>query len=104
MLRGILRRRALWILLGAIAVSALISGGAIRLYWWRSQELKDLERRRVDSQVRVRSLEARRLRAEQDAEFIETVARRELGLIGKNEIEYRFVSPTSTAASKAGKR
>lgn len=100
MLRGILRRRALWILLGALGVSALISGGAIRLYWWRNRELTELEQRRMEVRSRVRSLEARRARAEGDTEFIETVARRELGLIGKDEIEFRFVDNGSTAPAK----
>lgn len=91
MLRGILRGRALWVLVIGGGVSVLISGGAVRRYWVRHQELVRLEERRSEMRRRVRALEAQRTRAEHDETFIETAARRELGLVGPDEIEFRFV-------------
>lgn len=97
MIRGILRGRALWILAVALAFSVFISGGAVRRYWTRRQELNRLEDRRAEMRHRVREIEARRERAENDDAYIETVARRELGLVGPDEIEFRFMKSTSTA-------
>lgn len=97
MIRGILRGRALWILAAALAVSVFISGGAVRRYWMRRQELNRLEDRRTEMRHRVREVEARRERAEHDDAYIETVARRELGLVGPDEIEFRFVKSTTSA-------
>lgn len=104
MIRGILRGRALWILAGALVVSVLISGGAVRRYWVRRQELIRLQERSSETQRRVRLLVARRVRAEQDETFIETAARRELGLVGPNEIEFRFVKSTSRSEVKSIER
>lgn len=100
MVPGILRRRALWVLVGALGVSVLISGGAIRRYGSRYMELNRLEDRRAEMRRKVRLLEARRARAEHDEEFIETAARRELGLLASGEIEFRFVAPASSATIK----
>ncbi len=100
MVRGILRRRALWVLVGALVVSVFVSGGAVRRHWVRHQELVRLEERRSEMGRRVRTLEARRARAENDEAFIETVARRELGLVGPDEIEFRFVNAVSSGPSQ----
>lgn len=97
MWRGILRRRVLWVLAGALFVSVLISGGAVRRYWSRRQELNRLEDRLTALRQRVREVEARRNRAEHDEAFIETAARRELGLVRPDEIEFRFVNRASTS-------
>ncbi|MBK8576065.1 MAG: septum formation initiator family protein [Elusimicrobia bacterium] len=94
---GILRGRALWVLVGGLAVAVLISGGAVRRYWVRHRELNRLEDRLAEVRRKVRTLEARRARAENDAEFIETAARRELGLLASDEIEFRFVLKSSSA-------
>lgn len=97
MIRGILRGRALWILVVALGVSVLISGGAIRRYWTRLQEFNRLEDRCAEMRHRVREIGARRDRAEHDEVFIETAARRELGLVGPDEIEFRFIKSTASA-------
>jgi cell division protein FtsB len=97
MVQGILRGRALWILAAALAISVFISGGAVRRYWIRRQELNRLEDRRTEMRHRVHEMEARRERAEHDEAYIETVARRELGLVGPNEIEFRFMKSTASA-------
>lgn len=100
MIRGIPRGRALWILAGVLCVSVLISGGAVRRYWLRYRELIRLEDRRAEIRRRVRVLEARRGRAEHDEAFIETAARRELGFLGPDEIEFRFVNKVSSPTTK----
>lgn len=104
MIRGILRGRALWVLAGALVVSVFISGGAVRRYWVRHHELIRLEERRSEMRRRVRTLEARRARADHDEAFIETAARRELGLVGPDEIEFRFVDAVSSGPFKTGDR
>jgi cell division protein FtsB len=104
MVPRILRRRALWVLVGALGVSVLISSGAIRRYGSRYMELNRLEDRRDEMRRKVDLLEARRVRAEHDEEFIETAARRELGLLAPDEIEFRFVATTSTSPVAMGGR
>jgi cell division protein FtsB len=104
MLRGILRGRALWVLAVALVVSVFVSGGAVRRYWVRHQELIRLEERRSEMRRRLHALEARRARADHDEAFIETAARRELGLVGPDEIEFRFVDAVSSGSSKPSER
>jgi cell division protein FtsB len=73
-----------------------VSGGAVRHYWMRRQELTRLEERRAELARRVRDLEARSARAEEDDLFLEMAARRELGVIGPGEIDFRFVDDPPT--------
>ncbi len=100
MVRRTGRRRRVWVIAGALAVAVLVSGGAVRRYFVQRGELARLETRLVQSHHRMRELQARRERADTDDMFIETSARRELGLLAPDEIEFRFVSRTSTAPSK----
>ncbi|MBL0057949.1 MAG: septum formation initiator family protein [Elusimicrobia bacterium] len=97
MTRRNLRRRAFWVLGGVLVLSVLVCGGAVRHYWLRREDLQRLEDRLAESRRRMRSLEARLARAENDEEFIELAARRELGLLRPGEIEFRFVDDASGA-------
>ncbi len=77
--------------LAALAAAVLISGDSVRHYFSRRRELTRMETQAVESRRRVAALEARLAQAETDPSFIETAARRELGLIREGEIEFRFV-------------
>ena len=86
------RRKTVWWVGGFSLLAAAVSGGAVRNYWNRRQELARLETRLVEARRRVPELEARRDRAENDAAFIEMAARREFGYVAPDEIEFRFVN------------
>lgn len=96
MARRFVRRRGVWLIAGILAVAVLVSGGAIRRFFVRRAELARLELRLAQSQDRIRVLQSRRERADSDEMFIETSARRELGLLAPDEIEFRFVARTSS--------
>ena len=85
-------RRWVWWAVGFLLLSVAVSGGAVRNFWNRRRELRRLEDRLAESRRRVGELEARRDRAEGDPAYIEMAARRELGLVAPDEIEFRFVN------------
>jgi cell division protein FtsB len=68
-----------------------------------SEDLQRLEDRLAESRRRMRVIEARLSRAENDEEFIEIAARRELGLLRPGEIEFRFVDDDASAAPPSKK-
>lgn len=93
-------QRWAWWAAGFFLLAVLVSGGAVRNYWNRRRDLERLNIRLAEARRRVAELEARRDRAEGDAAFIEMAARRELGLIAPDEIEFRFVNDDEAAPLK----
>ncbi len=94
------RRGRVWVIAGVLAVAVLVSGGAVRRFFIQRGELARLEMRLAAAEQRMLGLQARRERADTDEMFIETSARRELGLLAPDEIEFRFVARGSSAPHK----
>lgn len=84
------RRRALWLGLLGVAVTLAVAGEGVRAYWNQRREWNRLAARRVEAQRRLAARQAQLALAEGNDEYIEILARRELGLLRPGEIEFRF--------------
>ncbi len=90
-MRRLLQRRGFWVALAAAGVAVGISGESVRGYLAQRREIRRLETRLDEARRRASEQESRVARSTSDA-YIETSARRELGLLRPGEIEFRFVA------------
>jgi cell division protein FtsB len=93
------RRKQLWIAGIIVIVCVLATGKGVRSFYLRRQELKKVEVLYKDSQKRVMQKQWRVDRAAKDDAFLEREARKQLGLVGDNELEFRW-----TPSPKLGAR
>ena len=87
----LLRRRGFWIGLAAAGGVVAISGESVRGYLAQRREIRRLEGQLAEARRRATEQDSRLVRSASDA-YIETSARRELGLLRPGEIEFRFVA------------
>jgi cell division protein FtsB len=64
----------------------------LRSFFWRRQEFKRLETRLKEGQSRLAEKQYALAKAQRDNDFLELAARRNLGLVRPDEVEFRFVS------------
>jgi cell division protein FtsB len=88
----LIRRRMVWGGILGVGVSLAIAGEGVRAYWTQRREWTRLQARRLEVQHRLAEREARLALAEGNEDYIEILARRELGLLRPGEIEFRFGS------------
>ncbi|HRY29987.1 MAG TPA: septum formation initiator family protein [Elusimicrobiota bacterium] len=93
------RRHFVWIILGVVLLGWLLSSGGIRNYFLRLREYRRLDARRRETKQRVAEKQVRLNKAMKDESFLELEARRHLGLVRPDEIEYRFVASTGASPS-----
>lgn len=91
-MRRLLRRRALWAALASVGLAVLICGGSVRNFFGKRRELAKLRENLADSRRMLAQEEMQVARAEKDHAFLESSARRELGLLRDDEIEFRFAA------------
>ena len=77
------------VLFSFLFVIGLGDRGAVDLYQLRLRKVR-LDRSNVELQKKNRALYRSIQRLKNDAEFIENIARSELGMVGKDEMVYQF--------------
>jgi cell division protein FtsB len=80
-----------WVLLAAAALAGFISSGGPQSYVARRREHSRLEKQVREARSRMERKRHLLARAGKDDAFLEAEARRRLGLIHPDEIEFRFV-------------
>lgn len=68
----------------------------VKTYWARQKSKSDLERKLVRLKQQNRELLSEIERLESDPAFLKRYARRDLGYVDPNELEYRFVIKKSS--------
>jgi cell division protein FtsB len=96
---GSLRRHPFWWLLAFVVTGWLLSSQGVRDYFVRRREHDRLEARLAETRTRLAEKRLRLSRAQKDADFQETEARRQLGLVRPEETEYRFIGKSSAPAA-----
>ena len=91
-----------WILLFTAAFLLFISSQGMRGYWQKKKILNHLNQRLSEINLENEKMRKEIDRLKKDPTAIEQIARRELGLIHPEEIEYRFVtdSPAELPSKK----
>jgi cell division protein FtsB len=87
-----LRRRLMWAFFAALVLTGALTNGGFRRYIARRREHQALQKKWQEAQVRLSEKENLLKRSQEDEGFLEGEARRSLGLIRPDEIEFRFVS------------
>lgn len=99
-MRRLLRRRALWAALASAALAVVICGGSVRNFFGKRRELSRLRENLAQSRRLLAEEEMQVARAEKDHAYLETSARRELGLLRADEIEFQFTARAETKPSE----
>lgn len=84
------RRHWFWLTLCAVVLGGLASSQGVRDYVSRRKTFRQLDSRLSDSRARVADKQALLARAQKDDGFLELEARRHLGLVKPDEVEFRF--------------
>jgi cell division protein FtsB len=92
-----LRRHWVWIIIGVVVFGWLLSSQGLRNYFVNRREYRQLDLRLRDTRKRLAEKQLRLSRAQKDDAFLEMEARRQLGLVKPDEIEFRFMSSTDAA-------
>ena len=95
-----IRSKILWILFFIIIVIILFANGGIRHYREKRYELKNLNRQTVSLERELKNKKSLLKLSKTDDTFLEMMARRELGLMRQEEIEFRFL-PSKDSESNA---
>lgn len=77
----------------------LASNGGVRGYISRRREYSQLAARLKEAQARLADKQLNLARAQKDDEFLEQEARRHLGLVRPEEIEFRFVADADSSSA-----
>lgn len=85
------RRKKWGLLLAAVAGAVFLLHGGVRRYYVNKREHARLSARIVESEARVLRKRALLGMTQKDDSLVEGEARRQLGLIRPDEIEFRFV-------------
>ena len=88
----------LWVGLGALAVSLLLTADWIRMHGERLNEVNNLREEIIRTEREINDRKETLIELESQNETMEILARRELGLIKPGEVEFRFLPSTSPAS------
>ncbi len=91
-MKALFRRNLFWVALGAVFAGGLLSSNGVRDFVSRQREIRQLDGKLRETQERLARKQALYARAQKDDEFLEAEARRLLGLVKPDEVEFRFVS------------
>ncbi|MBI4397313.1 MAG: septum formation initiator family protein [Elusimicrobia bacterium] len=86
------RKNWIWIGLGLLALGVFISNEGVRSYFSRRREFHQVRKKLEEAQSRLAQKQDLLARSKNDDAFLEREARRSLGLVRGDEIEYRFPS------------
>lgn len=96
---GFFRQHLFWIVLGVAIVGWLLASQGVQDFFRRRRELKKLTEHYHEVQNRVWEKQRQLLRSKNDDGFLELEARRHLGLVRPDEIEFRFISDSDPEKS-----
>jgi cell division protein FtsB len=96
------RRPWFWFSAGLVFLGAVMTGGAVKDYAIRYREQSRLSRQLEETRKRMAEKTLRLARAQSDDAFLELEARRNLGLVRPDEIEFRFIPGRTDPVSAEG--